>query len=65
MVDFLSFLIYFYSSLVIFACHVSIYIKVRGGRFAQPHGAAGLREYNVSCHIRIVLNFPAACDILG
>ena len=30
--------------LVIFACHVSIYIKVRRGRFAQLHGAAGLRE---------------------
>ena len=30
--------------LVIFACYVSIYIKVRGGRFAQLHGAAGLRE---------------------
>ena len=30
--------------LVIFACYISIYIKVRGGRFAQLHGAAGLRE---------------------
>ena len=30
--------------LVIFACYVSIYIKVRRGRFAQLHGAAGLRE---------------------
>ena len=30
--------------LVIFACHVSIYIKVRRSRFAQLHGAAGLRE---------------------
>ena len=30
--------------LVIFACYVSIYIKVRCGRFAQLHGAAGLRE---------------------
>ena len=30
--------------LVIFACYISIYIKVRGGRFTQLHGAAGLRE---------------------
>ena len=30
--------------LVIFACYISIYIKVRCGRFAQLHGAAGLRE---------------------
>ena len=30
--------------LVIFACYVSIYIKVRRGRFSQLHGAAGLRE---------------------
>ena len=30
--------------LVIFVCYVSIYIKVRCGRFAQLHGAAGLRE---------------------
>ena len=32
--------------LVIFACYFSIYIKVRGGRFAQLHGAAGLRKEN-------------------
>ena len=38
------FLYIFILLLVIFACYISIYIKVRCGRFAQLHGAAGLRE---------------------
>ena len=40
--------------LVIFACYVSIYIKVRGGRFAQLHGAAGLRERKLTSTMFLV-----------
>ena len=40
--------------LVIFACHVSIYIKVRRGRFAQLHGAAGLRERKLTSTMFLV-----------
>ena len=40
--------------LVIFACYVSIYIKVRCGRFAQLHGAAGLRERKLTSTMFLV-----------
>ena len=40
--------------LVIFACYVSIYIKVRRGRFAQLHGAAGLRERKLTSTMFLV-----------
>ena len=40
--------------LVIFACYVSIYIKVRGGRFSQLHGAAGLRERKLTSTMFLV-----------
>ena len=40
--------------LVIFACYISIYIKVRGGRFAQLHGAAGLRERKLTSTMFLV-----------
>ena len=40
--------------LVIFACYFSIYIKVRGGRFAQLHGAAGLRERKLTSTMFLV-----------
>ena len=40
--------------LVIFACHVSIYIKVRCGRFSQLHGAAGLRERKLTSTMFLV-----------
>ena len=40
--------------LVIFACYVSIYIKVRGGRFAQLHGATGLRERKLTSTMFLV-----------
>ena len=40
--------------LVIFVCHVSIYIKVRRGRFAQLHGAAGLRERKLTSTMFLV-----------
>ena len=40
--------------LVIFACYVSIYIKVRCGRFAQLHGAAGLRERKLTSTMILV-----------
>ena len=40
--------------LVIFACYISIYIKVRCGRFAQLHGAAGLRERKLTSTMFLV-----------
>ena len=40
--------------LVIFACYFFIYIKVRGGRFAQLHGAAGLRERKLTSTMFLV-----------
>ena len=40
--------------LVIFACYFIIYIKVRGGRFAQLHGAAGLRERKLTSTMFLV-----------
>ena len=40
--------------LVIFACYFSIYIKVRGGRFAQLHGTAGLRERKLTSTMFLV-----------
>ena len=40
--------------LVIFACYFIIYIKVRGGRFAQLHGAAGLRERKLTSTMVLV-----------
>ena len=40
--------------LVIFACNFLIYIKVRGGRFAQLHGAAGLRERKLTSTMFLV-----------
>ena len=40
--------------LVIFACYFSIYIKVRGGRFALLHGAAGLRERKLTSTMFLV-----------
>ena len=40
--------------LVIFVCYVSIYIKVRCGRFAQLHGAAGLRERKLTSTMFLV-----------
>ena len=40
--------------LVIFACYFSIYIKVRCGRFAQLHGAAGLRERKLTSTMFLV-----------
>ena len=40
--------------LVIFACYVSVYIKVRCGRFAQLHGAAGLRERKLTSTMFLV-----------
>ena len=40
--------------LVIFACYFLIYIKVRGGRFAQLHGAAGLRERKLTSTMFLV-----------
>ena len=40
--------------LVIFACYFSIYIKVRHGRFAQLHGAAGLRERKLTSTMFLV-----------
>ena len=40
--------------LVIFACYFFIYIKVRHGRFAQLHGAAGLRERKLTSTMFLV-----------
>ena len=40
--------------LVIFACYFSIYIKVRGGRFAQLHGTAGLRKRKLTSTMFLV-----------
>ena len=40
--------------LVIFACYFIIYIKVRGGRFAQLHGATGLRERKLTSTMFLV-----------
>ena len=40
--------------LVIFACYFFIYIKVRGGRFAQLHGAGGLRERKLTSTMFLV-----------
>ena len=40
--------------LVIFACYVSIYIKVRRGRFSQLHGTAGLRERKLTSTMFLV-----------
>ena len=40
--------------LVIFACYFIIYIKVRGGRFAQLHGVAGLRERKLTSTMFLV-----------
>ena len=40
--------------LVVSACYVSIYIKVRRGRFAQLHGAAGLRERKLTSTMFLV-----------
>ena len=40
--------------LLIFACYVSIYVKVRGDRFAQLHGAAGLRERKLTSTMFLV-----------
>ena len=40
--------------LVIFACYFFIYIKVRGSRFAQLHGAAGLRERKLTSTMFLV-----------
>ena len=40
--------------LVIFACYVSIYIKVRRGRFSQLHGAADLRERKLTSTMFLV-----------
>ena len=40
--------------LVIFACHFFIYIKVRGGRFAQLHSAASLRERKLTSTMFLV-----------
>ena len=40
--------------LVIFACYFLIYIKVRGGRFAQLHGTAGLRERKLTSTMFLV-----------
>ena len=40
--------------LVIFACYFFIYIKVRGGRFAQLHSAAGLRERKLTSTMFLV-----------
>ena len=57
--DFIKFYLVLFSYisillLVIFACYVSIYIKVRRGRFAQLHGAAGLRERKLTSTMFLV-----------